>query len=53
MAKGLDSVVELLEKLREFAHGAHLATQDENTGVVLHMICHKIDEAITDIKVGI
>lgn len=53
MAKGLDQVVTELEKLREFTHGSHLTTHDENVGVVLHMICHKIDEVISDIKIGL
>jgi len=39
-----------LEKLREFLHGAHLATNDDNSGSVLHMACHKIDEIILEIK---
>lgn len=35
-----------LEKLREFLHGAHLATNDDNAGGVLHQACHKVDDII-------
>jgi hypothetical protein len=35
-----------LEKLREFLHGAHLATNDDNAGALLHMACHKVDDLI-------
>lgn len=41
----MDMVLEL-EKLREFLHGAHLATNDENAGGLLHQACHKIDEIL-------
>ncbi len=35
-----------LEKLREFLHGAHLATNDDNAGALLHMACHRVDDLI-------
>jgi hypothetical protein len=35
-----------LIKLREFLHGAHLATNDDNAGALLHMACHKIDDIL-------
>lgn len=40
------NVIHELEKLREFLHGAHLASSDDNAGVVLHQACHKIDELL-------
>lgn len=35
-----------LEKLREFLHGAHLATNDDNAGALLHIATHKIDDLL-------
>lgn len=35
-----------LERLRDFLHGAHLATNDDNAGGVLHQACHKIDDIL-------
>ena len=37
-----------LEKLREFLHGAHMATNDENASGVLHQACHKIDDILKE-----
>lgn len=39
-------LVNELEKLREFLHGAHLATNDDNAGSLLHMACHRVDDLI-------
>lgn len=35
-----------LEKLRAFLHGAHLATNDDNSSGVLHQACHKVDDIL-------
>lgn len=39
-----------LEMLHAFLHGAHLATADENCSSLLHLACHKIDEILKGIK---
>jgi hypothetical protein len=41
-----------LEKIREFLHGAHLATNDENAGCVMHAACHKIDDILVELKIN-
>ena len=39
-----NKIIQELEKLREFLYGAHLATNDDNAGSLLHLACHKIDD---------
>ncbi len=49
----MDEVLSDLDILREFLHGAHLATTDDNAGVVLHLACHKVDAIINYIKINV
>lgn len=39
-----------LQKIREFLHGAHLATENENCSALLHLACHKIDDIFVELK---
>lgn len=38
-----------LEKLYQFLHGAHNASNDENASATFHQACHKLQDIIKDI----
>jgi hypothetical protein len=39
-----------LEKLRDFLHGAHLATSQDEASGTFHHACHKLDEILKEYK---
>lgn len=43
-----DELKHELDKLYQFLHGAHSASNDENASATFHMACHKLQDIMKD-----